>query len=76
MDGTGRLLGAASRPLTGRRDGVRHEQDPQQWWSALAAACREALTGVDPSRVRGLAVDATSGTVLLADPAGTPSPRG
>ncbi|OYP19304.1 carbohydrate kinase [Streptomyces sp. FBKL.4005] len=72
VDGTGRLLGAASRPLTGRRDGVRHEQDPQQWWSALAAACREALTGVDPSRVRGLAVDATSGTVLLADPAGTP----
>ncbi|WP_031162984.1 FGGY-family carbohydrate kinase [Streptomyces durhamensis] len=70
VDGTGRLLGAASRPLTGRREGVRHEQDPEQWWSALAAACREALTGIDPRRVRGLAVDATSGTVLLADAAG------
>ncbi|MFI9803205.1 FGGY-family carbohydrate kinase [Streptomyces sp. NPDC052301] len=72
VDGTGRLLGAASRPLTGRREGVRHEQDPEQWWAALAAACREALTGVDASRVRGLAVDATSGTVLLADAAGVP----
>ncbi|MEV6807981.1 FGGY family carbohydrate kinase [Streptomyces sp. NPDC051132] len=72
VDGTGRLLGAASRPLTGRRDGVRHEQDPEQWWSALATACRAALTGVDPRRVRDLAVDATSGTVLLADPAGVP----
>ncbi|MGW3204128.1 FGGY-family carbohydrate kinase [Streptomyces sp. NPDC001135] len=72
VDGTGRLLGAASRPLTGRRDGVRHEQDPEQWWSALAAAGREALTGIEPRRVRGLAVDATSGTVLLADSAGIP----
>lgn len=72
VDGTGRLLGAASRPLTGHRTGVRHEQDPEQWWSALAAACRAALTGVDPRRVRDLAVDATSGTVLLTDPAGTP----
>ncbi|WP_251092105.1 FGGY family carbohydrate kinase [Streptomyces sp. Caat 7-52] len=72
VDGTGRLLGAASRPLTGHRDGVRHEQDPEQWWTALAAACREALTGIDPRRVRGLAVDATSGTVLLADATGNP----
>ncbi|MEU3416162.1 FGGY-family carbohydrate kinase [Streptomyces sp. NPDC006658] len=72
VDGTGRLLGAASRPLTGHRAGVRHEQDPESWWSALAAACREALTGTDPRRVRDLAVDATSGTVLLTDPAGVP----
>ncbi|QGV82113.1 FGGY-family carbohydrate kinase [Streptomyces ficellus] len=72
VDGTGRLLAAASRPLTGRRDGVRHEQDPEQWWSALAAACREALAGIAPERIRGLAVDATSGTVLLADRRGRP----
>ncbi|MEU0719615.1 FGGY family carbohydrate kinase [Streptomyces lavendulocolor] len=67
VDGGGRLVAAASRPLTGRRDGARHEQDPAQWWSAVAAACREALAGIAPERVRGVAVDATSGTVLLAD---------
>ncbi|MEE1754719.1 FGGY-family carbohydrate kinase [Streptomyces sp. SP18CS02] len=72
VDGTGRLLAAVSRPLTGHRDGPRHEQDPEQWWSALAAACREALAGIAPGRVRGLAVDGTSGTVLLADRHGTP----
>ncbi|MEU2062397.1 FGGY family carbohydrate kinase [Streptomyces sp. NPDC013455] len=72
VDGTGRLLSAASRPLNSRRDGVRHEQEPEQWWSSLAAACREALTGIAPQRIRGLAVDATSGTVLLADAGGAP----
>ncbi|MGW2407124.1 FGGY-family carbohydrate kinase [Streptomyces sp. NPDC001739] len=72
VDGTGRVLATAARPLTGRRDGNRHEQDPEEWWQALAAACREALTGRDPRRIRGLAVDGTSGTILLADAHGTP----
>lgn len=72
VDGTGGILAAAARPLDSRRDGVRHEQDPEQWWNALAAACRDALAGLDPGRVRGLAVDGTSGTVLLADARGTP----
>ncbi|RLU81316.1 carbohydrate kinase [Streptomyces griseocarneus] len=72
VDGTGRTVGAASRPLSSRREGVRHEQDPEQWWRALADACREALAGIAPERVRGLAVDATSGTVLLTDGRGTP----
>ncbi|KNB53203.1 FGGY-family carbohydrate kinase [Streptomyces caatingaensis] len=72
VDGTGRLLAAAARPLTGHRDGPRHEQDPEHWWSAVAAASREALAGIAPRRVRGLAVDATSGTILLADGHGRP----
>ncbi|ARF58698.1 FGGY-family carbohydrate kinase [Streptomyces gilvosporeus] len=72
VDGTGRVLASAARPLTGRREGRRHEQDPEEWWSALAAACREALAGIDTRRVRGLAVDGTSGTILLADAHGTP----
>ncbi|QDQ15088.1 FGGY-family carbohydrate kinase [Streptomyces spectabilis] len=73
VDSKGTVLAAASRPLTGHRQGRRHEQDPEQWWSALAAACREATGALDdPSRVRGLALDATSGTILLADASGTP----
>ncbi|GGS14202.1 carbohydrate kinase [Streptomyces aureoverticillatus] len=73
VDSAGTVLAAASRPLTSRRDGDRHEQDPEQWWTALTAACREATAALDdPSRVRGLALDATSGTILLADATGTP----
>ncbi|MEV6671764.1 FGGY family carbohydrate kinase [Streptomyces sp. NPDC051162] len=72
VDGDGHILAAAARPLDSHRAGERHEQDPEQWWSALAATCREALAGIAPERVRGLAVDGTSGTVLLADPHGAP----
>ena len=67
-DGT--TLGAGSRPLTSRRDGSHHEQDPEQWWQAVAAASREALHGLPAAAVRGVAVDATSGTVLLTGPDG------
>ncbi|MFE0172928.1 FGGY-family carbohydrate kinase [Streptomyces sp. NPDC059002] len=72
VDSTGQVLAAASRPLTSRRAGNRHEQDPDQWWDALAEACREALAGLDADRIRGLAIDGTSGTILLADASGTP----
>ncbi|MFD9880967.1 FGGY-family carbohydrate kinase [Streptomyces alboflavus] len=73
VDSAGTVLAAASRPLTSRRDGVRHEQDPEEWWTALTAACREATAALDdPARVRGLALDATSGTLLLADGRGVP----
>ncbi|WP_188191699.1 FGGY-family carbohydrate kinase [Nonomuraea sp. SYSU D8015] len=69
---TGEVLGAAGRPLTSRRDGPRHEQDPEEWWRALAAATREALRDVPASRIAGVAVAATSGTILLTDAAGRP----
>ncbi|WP_228010640.1 FGGY-family carbohydrate kinase [Nonomuraea phyllanthi] len=70
VTGDGEVLGSASRPLTSRRDGPRHEQDPEQWWRELAAATREALRDVPPALVAGVAVDATSGTILLADAGG------
>lgn len=68
--GSGEIVGKGSRPLSGRRDGARHEQDPEDWWSAFAAACSEALEGVQPGRIGGVATDSTSGTILLVDPAG------
>ncbi|MEU7856704.1 FGGY family carbohydrate kinase [Nonomuraea sp. NPDC049141] len=67
---SGELLGSASRPLTSHRDGPRHEQDPEQWWRELAAATTEALRDVPPERIRGVAVAATSGTILLTGPDG------
>lgn len=61
--GDGAVLGTGSSPLTSHRDGPRHEQDPAQWWEAVSLACRAAMPA--GGRVLGVAVDATSGTVLL-----------
>lgn len=72
VTGDGTVLGSGSAPLGGRRDGVRHEQDPGEWWEALCAASRAALRGKSKVRVGGLAVCGTSGTVLLTDGAGRP----
>ncbi|MET9392243.1 FGGY-family carbohydrate kinase [Streptomyces sp. NPDC006624] len=70
-DGT--VLGSGSAPLTGRREGVRHEQDPVRWWAALCSASRAALAAAPAGvPVGGLAVCGTSGTVLLTDDAGRP----
>ncbi|NUS79727.1 MAG: FGGY-family carbohydrate kinase [Streptomyces sp.] len=68
-DGT--VLGSGSAPLRGRRDGVRHEQDPGEWWTAVCMASRAALRD-HSGGVGGLAVCGTSGTVLLSDDAGRP----
>lgn len=67
VSGTGDVLAAASNPLRSRRDGPRHEQDPEQWWHALAGACRTALDDVPATAVQGVALCATSGTILLCD---------
>ncbi|MEV6506082.1 FGGY family carbohydrate kinase [Streptomyces sp. NPDC051642] len=75
-DGT--VLGAGTAPLTNHRDGVRHEQDPGEWWEAVCRASRAAMSQ-GSSRVRaigGLAVCGTSGTVLLTDAQGRPLTRG
>ncbi|MDC0765657.1 FGGY-family carbohydrate kinase [Streptomyces sp. HD] len=72
VTGDGTVLGSGSAPLAGRRDGVRHEQDPAQWWEGLCAASRAALRGRSKDTVGGLAVCGTSGTVLLTDGAGRP----
>ena len=68
----GEVVGAGTRPLTSRRWGPRHEQDPEEWWQAIAAASAEAMQTVPAAAVRGVAVDATSGTILLVDRKGSP----
>ncbi|KUO02402.1 FGGY-family carbohydrate kinase [Streptomyces caeruleatus] len=73
VTGDGTVLGSGSAPLGGRRDGVRHEQDPAEWWDALCTASRAALRGRPKAGVGGLAVCGTSGTVLLTDGAGRPT---
>ena len=72
----GEVVGRGAAALRSVRDGPLHEQDPAQWWEAVAAASRAALRGVAAERVRGVATCATSGTMLLVDGAGRPRTPG
>jgi sugar (pentulose or hexulose) kinase len=76
VDSGGNVVARSSRPLHGKRDGVRHEQDPASWWSLTADALAEISSTVDGHRVGAVAVCATSGTVLLTGLDGTPRTPG
>lgn len=76
VSGDGRVLGRGEMALDSRRDGVRHEQDPREWWDAVAAASRGAMAAVASERVRGVATCATSGTIVLVDDDGEPLTAG
>jgi D-ribulokinase len=69
VSGSGEVLGTGTSALASHRDGPRHEQDPARWWRAARDACAGALAGLAGIRVGGVAVDGTSGTVLLVDTA-------
>jgi sugar (pentulose or hexulose) kinase len=68
----GKIAGSGAAKLTSRRDDVRHEQDPAEWWRAVAGAARAAVATIARGAIRGLAVDGTSGTILLTDADGRP----
>ena len=68
----GAVVGTGRSGLTSTREGPRHEQDPEQWWDAVVASSRQALASGGAEAVRGVAVDATSGTILLTSPEGRP----
>ncbi|MFI6695223.1 FGGY-family carbohydrate kinase [Streptomyces sp. NPDC050433] len=68
----GDMLGSGAAPLGGSRDGVRHEQSPDDWWEAVRKAVGEALRDRPRGAIGALAVCGTSGTVLLTDGAGRP----
>lgn len=50
-------------------------RDPGVWWRAVEAALEQVLAVVEPSSVRAIAVDGTSGTLLPVDADGTPLAR-
>lgn len=54
------------------RVGVNVEQDPEVWWQGTISVIKDLLRQIDARHVCALAVDATSGTVLLADAHGQP----
>ena len=69
---SGELLAKSSQPLASDRHGVRHEQDANEWWRAVVVASRAVLADVPGRKISGLAVDGTSGTILLCGKTGDP----
>ncbi len=64
----GFVAASSAQPLESARDGARHEQQPELWWRAVTLACRAVMAVLGGStHISGLAVDATSGTILLMD---------
>ena len=72
----GDILAAGSHRIASSREGPRHEQDPREWWDAVATACRAAFEELSPAPVGGVAVCATSGTIALVDDRGEPLTTG
>jgi sugar (pentulose or hexulose) kinase len=76
MDAAGKTQAFALVPLPmPTRQGACVEQDPESWWQAVAKVVALVWTQVQPVQVRAIAVDATSGTLLLADAEGQPLGR-
>jgi sugar (pentulose or hexulose) kinase len=79
VDDLGELAASSSRPLTSRRDADRHEQDPQSWIVAVSGALASAIAELPTasvSRIAGVAICATSGTIATVDAAGRPRSTG
>lgn len=49
------------------RTGSAHEQNPFDWWNAVASCLERLPSGCNPFSLGAIAVAATSGTVLLTD---------
>ncbi|ADJ28339.1 FGGY-family carbohydrate kinase [Nitrosococcus watsonii] len=69
----GEIQGRSHVPLPPpRRQGMAIEQNPAQWWQAIKQALTSLFQTVPAKAVRSLAVDGTSGTVVLVDRNGNP----
>jgi D-ribulokinase len=77
IDGKERIVGAASVGLPApRQDGAAIDQEPEFWWRATCDAIRALGRSVDLKDVWRIAVDGTSGTLLLTDGTGRPCSPG
>jgi len=77
MDHGGNRVAQARQPLPApERDGARLTQDPALWWAAAQAVLASLCAQVDARRIAAIAVDGTSGTLLLTDATGRPLTAG
>lgn len=61
----------AALAVPSRRDGCS-EQDAELWWNAASTVMAKLLEQINPGTVHAIAVDGTSGSIVLTDAAGTP----
>ncbi|WP_257170286.1 FGGY-family carbohydrate kinase [Bradyrhizobium sp. SRS-191] len=77
LDSSGAIQGTAAVPLAAPvQNGNAVEQDPELWWQATVAALHQLGERVDLGAVARIAVDGTSGTLLLIDAGGRPCSPG
>ncbi|BAW80320.1 carbohydrate kinase [Candidatus Nitrosoglobus terrae] len=70
---TGKIAGWGNAPLPSpSRHGEAIEQNPKHWWQAVTQALSNLFHIAPPHLVKSLAIDGTSGTVLLVDTQGHP----
>ena len=73
VDAGGTVKAEMSAPIAAPvRNNDQVTQDPTVWWKAISGCLQNLLKQIDPARVRALAVDGTSGTLLLSDDKGNP----
>ncbi|MBR0932384.1 FGGY-family carbohydrate kinase [Bradyrhizobium jicamae] len=77
IDAEAGIRGFASAALPAPRvDGDAVDQTPELWWMATVAAVRKLGETVDLREIARVAVDGTSGTLLLIDASGRPCSPG
>jgi sugar (pentulose or hexulose) kinase len=59
-----------------RQQGAAIDQDPENWWRAVIDVLRDLGRSVDLGAISRIAIDGTSGTLLLTDAAGRPQSLG
>jgi len=73
VDNTGMIQAETSAPIPPPlKNDNQVTQDPTLWWKAVTGCLQNLLKQIDPLRVTALAVDGTSGTLLLCDDKGNP----
>jgi sugar (pentulose or hexulose) kinase len=63
--------GAVSLGTAPRRDACS-EQDAETWWDAVDEVMARLTEQIDPAAIEAIAVDGTSGSIVLCDGQGTP----
>ena len=78
VDEAGTVHASAQAPISGTRDGVRHEQQVADWVMATRTVLRRLARELGPAvgRIAGIALDGTSGTLAVLDASGRPTGPG